>query len=195
MSRLELLVVCASLDEPPARRLVEDLGRRHLVDVATAAPAEAAAPRAELEVRRFALAPPAHAEPRGASFAGAFPAAMARARARGPWSPALLEFLHHEHSRYRAVVFLSYASPLTVFGLPLVPERAILVPQAAGGADLADPPYVALFHLPRAIGYADERERDRVQVATRNEQVPYELMRSADASAALDRLLAVALHG
>jgi hypothetical protein len=32
-------------------------------------------------------------------------------------------------------------------------------------------------------------------VATRNEQVPYELMRSADASAALDRLLAVALHG
>ena len=194
---LEVLVVGASLDDPGARRFVERLGARYRVTAATAAPATAALATARgeaggVELLRFATAAPAEKKEPG-TLAGA----LARARARGPWSPELFEFLHHEGARYRAIVFLSYASPLTAFGLPLVPERAILLPLADGG-DLTEAPYRALFHLPRAIGYRDDAERERVHAAARNEQVPYELFAidgpDGETDAAFDRLLVAALH-
>lgn len=190
MTRLELLVVCASLDDAAARAFVERLGHRYLVEAATSGAETASDALGEIELRRFA------AEARPGAAGGPYAAALARARLRGPWTPELFEFLHHEHARYRAIVFLSYASPLTAFGLPLVPDRAILLPLAEGDDDLAAPPYAALFHLPRAIGYRDAAERDRVHAAVRNEQVPYELLRFDDgaANAAFDRLVATALH-
>lgn len=190
MNRLELLAVCASVDES-VRSWLERLARRYLLEVA--APGSAAGTETigeQLELRRFATATPPQ------EHDGRFREAVGRARARGPWTPDLFEFLHHEHARYRAVVFLSYASPLTAFGLPLVPERAILLPLVDDDADLGAPPYRALFHLPRAIGYRDDVERERVQRATRNEDVPYELvgLDGTGADAAFDRLVATALH-
>jgi hypothetical protein len=189
MSRLELLAVCASLDPPAVRGFLERLSRRYLLEVATVSPVHADGGGDELEVRAFAAATPPQERP------GALGDALARAHARGPWTPELFEFLHHQHARYRAIAFVSYVSPLTAFGLPLVPERAILLPFADAEDRLADPPYRALFHLPRAIGYRDAAERDRIQSAARNAQVPYELLGvEADGDDAFDRLVAVAVH-
>ena len=192
MSRLELLVVCASIDDR-ARPFLERLARRYLLEIAAPGATARAETATELEVRRFATATPPQ------EHAGRFGEALAGARARGPWTPDLFEFLHHEHARYRAIAFFSYASPLTAFGLPLVPERAILLPLVDGADDLGIAPYRALFHLPRAIGYRDDAERRRVHAAVRNEQVPYELLSLDDASGpgdeAFDRLVAIAVHG
>ena len=193
MSRPELLVVCASLADDTIRAFVQRLGQRYLTELAWAGAADADL-GPDIEVRRFDAAVPPSASERGGRLAET----VSRARVRGPWSPELLEFLHHEHARYRAIVFLSYASPLTAFGLPLVPERAVLVPLVDGAdADLGEPPYRALFHLPRAIGYRDAAERDRVQSTVRNEQVPYELVSLGDQDGgdrAFDRLVATALY-
>ena len=193
MSRVELLVVSASLADDATRGFVERLALRYLVEVARAGAENDSDVGSHVEVRRFAAA--AGAAIQGAG--GVLAEKLARARERGPWSPELLEFLHHEHARYRAVVFLSYASPLTAFGLPLVPERAVLVPLVDRDADLGEPPYRALFHLPRAIGYRDAAERDRVHAAVRNQQVPYELLPiggADDTDRAFDRLVATALY-
>ena len=194
MSRVELLVVSPSLADDATRGFVERLALRYLVEVACAGAENDPDVGSHVEVRRFAAAAAAAAI-QGAG--GVLAEKLARARERGPWSPELLEFLHHEHARYRGVVFLSYASPLTAFGLPLVPERAILVPLVDRDADLGEPPYRALFHLPRAIGYRDAAERDRVHAAVRNQQVPYELLPMGgadDTDRAFDRLVATALY-
>ena len=193
MSRPELFVVCGSLADDATRAFVQRLGQRYLAELAWAGAADADL-GPDIEVRRFDAAVP----PSASDARGRLAETLARARARGAWSAELLEFLHHEHARYRAIVFLSYASPLTAFGLPLVPERAVLVPLLeARDADLGEPPYRALFHLPRAIGYRDAAERDRVQSTVRNEQVPYELVSLGDQDGgdrAFDRLVATALY-
>ncbi|MGH2500660.1 MAG: glycosyltransferase family 4 protein [Candidatus Limnocylindria bacterium] len=95
---------------------------------------------------------------------------------QGPHAPALLEFLHREGARYRAVVFYTYIYAPTALGLPLVPERAALVPTTHDELPLGLAPYRALFHLPRAIGYLTPEERDLVQRRFRNEQVPHEVL-------------------
>jgi glycosyltransferase involved in cell wall biosynthesis len=49
-------------------------------------------------------------------------------RAQGPNSPGLLDHLAHEGARYDAVLFVPYLYATTVDGLPLVADRAVLVP-------------------------------------------------------------------
>jgi len=89
-------------------------------------------------------------------------------RARGPDAPELLEHLHREGTRYDLVLFYGYAAASTAFGLPLVPERAILVPLAEDTPELRLTPYRALFHAPRAIAYRSEEEHALVSRTFRN---------------------------
>ena len=51
-------------------------------------------------------------------------------RANGPDAPALLEHLRAHGREYDLVLFWSYRYSTTYFGLPLVAERAVLVPTA-----------------------------------------------------------------
>src|SRR5262249_51975112 len=51
-------------------------------------------------------------------------------RANGPDSPALLEHLRAHGREYDLVIFWSYRYATTYFGLPIVAERAVLVPTA-----------------------------------------------------------------
>ena len=91
---------------------------------------------------------------------------------QGPDCPELLEFLHAEGSTYDAVIFYTYIYAPTALGLPLVPERAVLIPTAHRERALALAPYRALFQMPRAIGYLTPEERDVVHATMRNELVP-----------------------
>jgi glycosyltransferase involved in cell wall biosynthesis len=97
-------------------------------------------------------------------------------RAQGPWAPELLEFLHAEGDRYHAVLFYGYLYAPSVLGLPIVPERAILVSTAHDELPLRLAPYRALFHLPRAIGFLTPEERDLVHRVFKNEDVPDEVL-------------------
>ncbi len=51
-------------------------------------------------------------------------------RALGPVCPGLLDHLRRESARYRAIIFVAYLYPTTVFGLPLAGPRTLLIPAA-----------------------------------------------------------------
>jgi glycosyltransferase involved in cell wall biosynthesis len=96
-------------------------------------------------------------------------------RAQGPNSPDLLEHLQVHHSEYDAVVFVTYLYATTADGLPLVADRAVLVPTVHDEPPLRlrifDEVFararVCLFSTPEEHGLARERfeipdERSRV---------------------------------
>ena len=91
---------------------------------------------------------------------------------QGPHVPELYEFLARDGTDYDTIIFYTYIYAPTVLGLPLVPDRAVLISTAHDEEPLALAPYRALFHLPRAIGYLTPEERDLVQGRFRNENVP-----------------------
>src|SRR5260221_9743785 len=95
---------------------------------------------------------------------------------QGPYCPGLLDHLHRHGTTYSAVIFYTYIYGPTGLGLPLVPDRAILISTAHDEAALKLAPYRALFHLPRAIGFLTPEERDLVRRTFRNEEVPDELL-------------------
>jgi glycosyltransferase involved in cell wall biosynthesis len=96
--------------------------------------------------------------------------------AQGPHAPDLLDFLFHRGRDYDHVLFFTYIYYPTVYGLPLVPERAVLVPTAheepAIGLDI----YKPVFLAPRAIAYNTEEERRMVWRRFRNHRVPNEVV-------------------
>jgi len=96
-------------------------------------------------------------------------------RAQGPNSPDLLEHLQVHNSEYDAVVFVTYLYATTADGLPLVADRAVLVPTVHDEPPLRlrifDEVFaqarVCLFSTPEEYGLARERfeipdERSRV---------------------------------
>ncbi len=95
---------------------------------------------------------------------------------QGPDAPELLEFLHREGGSYDAILFYTYIYAPTALGLPLVPERAALIPTAHDELPLGLAPYRVLFHLPRALGFLTPEERDLVRRRFRNEHVPDEVL-------------------
>jgi len=97
---------------------------------------------------------------------------LAWPRVQGPHVPALYEFLARRGDDYDRVVFYTYIYAPTVLGLPIVPEKAILISTAHDELALGLAPYRALFHLPRAIGYLTPEERALVHRRFRNDQVP-----------------------
>ena len=93
-------------------------------------------------------------------------------RRQGPHSPALLEFLHRKGQSYDAVLFWTYIYEPTALGLPIVPERSVLISTAHDELPLRLAPYRRLFALPRAIGFLTPEERDLVHGRFRNEHIP-----------------------
>ncbi len=100
-------------------------------------------------------------------------------RAQGPTCPDLYTFLHARGDEYDRILFYTYIYAPTALGLPLVPERAILLPTAHRERPLRLAPYRALFALPRAIGYLTPEERALVHETMHNEHVPSTIIGTA----------------
>jgi glycosyltransferase involved in cell wall biosynthesis len=96
--------------------------------------------------------------------------------AQGPYAPELLEFLFKRGRDYDHVLFFTYIYYPTVLGLPLVPERAVLVPTAHEESAIGLTAYKPVFHGPRAIAYNTEEERRMVWRRFRNERVSNEIV-------------------
>lgn len=97
-------------------------------------------------------------------------------RAQGPVAPELLEHLRRYGRDFDAVLFFTYIYYPTVQGLPLVPERAILVPTAHDEPALTLSVYRRLFHAPRAFAFNSEEERRLVHRTFRNERIPGDIV-------------------
>ncbi len=97
-------------------------------------------------------------------------------KAQGPYCPELLEFVHAAGPSFSQILFFTYIYYPTVFGLPLVPERAVLVPTAHDEPALRLAAYRQLFHAPRAIAFNTEEERALVHRQFGNARIPNEIV-------------------
>ena len=96
--------------------------------------------------------------------------------AQGPVVPDLTEFLRRRGRDFDHVLFFTYIYWTTVYGLPLVPERAVLVPTAHEEPAIGLSMYRRVFHLPRAIAYNTAEERAMVERRFANGRVPNEIV-------------------
>ncbi len=92
---------------------------------------------------------------------------------QGPYSTPLLNFIRDSYYEFDAFIFFTYLYATTFFGLPLVSDKAILVPTAHEEPYLYFPIYRSIFHLPQMIVYNTETERQTVNGATQNEATPH----------------------
>lgn len=91
---------------------------------------------------------------------------------QGPYSTGLLDYIRQSYHIYDLYIFVTYLYPPSFFGLPLVSDKAILVPAAHDEPYLRLPSMRALFHLPQAIIYSTEPEKLLVNEVFHNEYVP-----------------------
>ena len=96
--------------------------------------------------------------------------------AQGPYAPELLEHLHRHGRDYDVVLFFTYIYFPTVHGVPLVPERAVVVPTAHDEPALGLAAYRPVFHAPRALAFNTIEERDLVHATFGNQRVPHDVV-------------------
>jgi len=96
--------------------------------------------------------------------------------AQGPVAPDLRDHLLAHGRDFDHVLFFTYIYWPTLTGLPLVPERAVLVPTAHDEPAIGLGVYRPVFHAPRAIAYNTEEERRMVHRRFNNERVPGEIV-------------------
>ena len=96
--------------------------------------------------------------------------------AQGPYAPELLDFLFRRGRDYDHALFFQYIYYPTVYGLPLIPERALLVPTAHEESAIALDIYKPVFLAPRAIAYNTEEERRMVWRHFRNQTISNEVV-------------------
>lgn len=81
-------------------------------------------------------------------------------KAQGPYSTSLLRHLEDNRESYDAVFFFTYLYATTYFGLPIVRERAILVPFAHDEWTIHLPFWNPFFELPRRFMFSTVEERE-----------------------------------
>jgi glycosyltransferase involved in cell wall biosynthesis len=131
---------------PGVERIDGVLVRRFWVDVERDVAAFDRASRAVLRARRPALGTQERWE-----------------ALQGPMSLQLLRYLADAGTAYDAVCFIGYLYATTYFGLPLVADRAVLLPLAHDEWMIRFSMWDRLFGLPRAAIYASEEERAFVE--------------------------------
>src|SRR5216683_5675189 len=70
---------------------------------------------------------------------------------QGPAAPGLLEYLSTEAKNYEGFIFFTYLYSTTVWGCPLVADRAIVVPTAHDEAPLRFDLYTDVFEHPKVL--------------------------------------------
>ncbi|MDX1416462.1 MAG: glycosyltransferase family 4 protein [Candidatus Promineifilaceae bacterium] len=91
---------------------------------------------------------------------------------QGPYSTDMFDYIRRSYNEYDFFIFFTYLYAPTFFGLPLVSDKAILVPTAHEEPYIELPAFRGLFHLPRIIIYNTEPEWQHVNQVTQNYQVP-----------------------
>lgn len=92
-------------------------------------------------------------------------------RANGPESPALLGAIADARDRFDLFFFYCYRYYQSYFGLPLVRDRAVLVPTAEEDEAIRLAAFQELLRMPRGILYLTHEERALVEEASGNSAV------------------------
>ncbi|MEM7798541.1 MAG: glycosyltransferase family 4 protein [Chloroflexota bacterium] len=94
----------------------------------------------------------------------------------GPSSTDLLKKIESAYDDFDIFIFFTFEYASTFFGLPLVSDKAILIPTAHDQLNLRMPIFRWLFHLPRFIAYNTESERTLVNRIWHNERISSEIV-------------------
>ncbi len=84
-------------------------------------------------------------------------------RYQGPYCPDLIDYLKQNAAGYDAFIFFTYMYYTTVYGLPVVKEKAIFVPTAHDEASLYVRVLDSLFHQTPRIMFNTAEERHLLQ--------------------------------
>lgn len=95
---------------------------------------------------------------------------------QGPYSTPLLEFLSENRENYDVFIFFTYLYCTTFFGLPLVADRAMLVPTAHDEPPIYLSIFESLFRLPQAFLYNTEEERRFVNSKFQVRNIPSDIV-------------------
>lgn len=91
---------------------------------------------------------------------------------QGPYSSDLLNYVYDSYDEYDLYIFVTYLYPPVFFGLPLVSDKAVLIPNAHDEPYLHLPIIRSLFHLPQMIIYNTVPEKLLVNRVMHNNHVP-----------------------
>lgn len=93
-------------------------------------------------------------------------------RLQGPYSTLLFDRIRSVYPQTDLYIFVTYLYAHTVFGLPLVSDKAVLIPHAHDEPFLRLAVMRPIFHAPQAIIYNVEPEMQLVQRVMDNGYVP-----------------------
>lgn len=96
-------------------------------------------------------------------------------RQQGPDAPGLIDALAREGASYDVVCFFTYLYATTALGLPLVRDRAVLVPTAHEEDPIHFGVYRELFAAPRHLVFLSPGEQRLVHGLFGNPEIPYTL--------------------
>ena len=97
---------------------------------------------------------------------------VAWVKEQGPFSSPLFTAIRRAYETTDAFIFYTFHYATAYFGLPIVSDKAFLVPTAHDDPFVHMALFRPLFHLPRGIFYLTEPERQLVQRVARNATVP-----------------------
>lgn len=92
-------------------------------------------------------------------------------RKQGPYSEELLAYLRAHKNDYDVFIFFTYLYATTYFGLPLVKEKAMIIPTAHDELPIYLGIFKDFFKMPAGIFYNTELEKRFVEKKFHNEKV------------------------
>lgn len=95
---------------------------------------------------------------------------------QGPYCPKLIDYINRSKHLYDGFVFFTYLYYTAYFGLQQVPEKSILISTAHDEPPIYLNIFYPYFHLPRAIIFLTEEEREFVQKKFNNSYIPSDVI-------------------
>lgn len=95
---------------------------------------------------------------------------------QGPYSTKLLNYIESNKDDYTHFVFFTYLYCTTYFGLPLVKEKALLVPTAHDEPPIYLSIFKSLFESPRGLIYSTKEEENFVVSHFQVADMPYDVI-------------------
>lgn len=94
---------------------------------------------------------------------------------QGPFCPKLVEYIKKNCDTYDVFIFFTYLYYNTVYGLPEVHDKSILIPTAHDEPYLNIQQFKKVFKLPKAIFYNTSEEKDLIESKFSNSEIKNDL--------------------
>ncbi|MDR2409664.1 MAG: glycosyltransferase family 4 protein [Bacteroidales bacterium] len=95
---------------------------------------------------------------------------------QGPLCTALIKYIWEQKDKYDVFIFVTYLYYLTVRGINIVKDKAILIPTAHDEFPIYFSIYKQVFTIPRAIAFNTKEEQNFIYSLFHNEYIPSDIL-------------------